>query len=181
MNMHKIFLTLLILTSLGVQSKESRIYKKLNSSEAQVTIKTDEKESIQAAIYTDGIENNQFINDMLMDKNSILSKLKSSIQNENCGKISPVGQLAVDGCGHVTITKEVRTSFGRGGWMSAGGSYTFFVGFTNDGTGRFFDVSHMVSISESAEAQTKSDGTYSGVILKSLTLVKIKRIDENTP
>ena len=179
--MHTIFLTILILTSLGVQSKESRIYKKLNSLEAQVIIKTDDKESIQAANYADGTENSQFINDMLMDKNSILSKLKSSIEKDNCGEISPTGQLSVDGCGHVTLTSEVRTSFGRGGWMSAGGSYTFFVGFTNDGTGRYFDVSHMVVISESTEAQTKSDGTYSGVILKSLTLVKIKRIDENTP
>ena len=179
--MHKIFLTLLILTSLGVQSKESRIYKKLNYSEAQVTIKTDEKESVQAGVYADGIENSQFIDDMLMDKNSILSKLKSSIENENCGKVSPAGQLSVEGCGHVTLTKEVRTSFGRGGWMSAGGTYTFFVGFTNDGTGQYFDVSHMVVISESTDAQRKSDGTYSGVILKNLTLVKIKRIDENTP
>jgi hypothetical protein len=166
---------------LSAMTAEKRSYTKINSSEAQVKIETDQKDSIQAASYVDGLENSKFIQDMLADKKSILYKLKSNIEQENCKQNSTPGKVWIDGCGEVTLTREVKTSFGRDGWMSGGGSYTFFVGFTNDGSGRFFDVSHMVIISERAEAQTKKDGSYSGVIIKSLDLVKIKKIDDQTP
>ena len=179
--MPKLLLTSIFFISLSLQATEVRTYKKTNSSQAQVTIKTEETESIQAASYVDGHENNKFINDMLNDKNSILYKLKSAIEIENCQKNSTPEKPFIAGCGQVTLTSEVRTSFGRDGWMSGGGSYTFFVGFTNDGSGKYFDVSHMVVISEIAEAEANSDGKYLGVIIKSLNLVKIKRIDENTP
>lgn len=179
--MKTILLGLFVLISFNALASEKRTYAKMNSSEAQVRIETEERDSVQAAVYADGLENTKFIQDMLNDKKSILYKLKSDIEKENCNKNSTSEKTWIDGCGEVTLTREVRTSFGRGGWMSGGGSYTFFVGFTNDGSGRFFDVSHMVIISESAEAQTKKDGNYSGIIIKSLNLVKIKRIDELTP
>lgn len=179
--MKTIFITLVILMSLNVSAAEKRTYTKLNSSEAQVIIETEEKDSIQASTYVDGFDNVQFIADMLNDKKSILYKLKTEIENENCKKYNANGKSWIEDCGQVTITKEVRTSFGRGGWMNCGGSYTFFVGFTNAGTGRFFDVSHMVTISETADAQIAKDGKYSGVVIKLLNLVKIKRIDENSP
>lgn len=178
--MKKILLGLFVLTSLSALATEKRYYTKINSSEAQVKIETDQKDSIQAASYVDGLENSKFIPDLLSDKKSILYKLKSSIEQENCKQNSTAEKAWIDGCGQVTLTPEVKTSFGRDGWMSGGGSYTFFVGFTNDGSGRFFDVSHMVIISERAEAQTKN-GIYSGVIIKSLNLVKIKKIDDLTP
>ncbi|MBC7537310.1 MAG: hypothetical protein H7281_00695 [Bacteriovorax sp.] len=179
--MKTILLGLIVLVSLNASASEKRTYTKMNSFEARVKIETEEKKSIQAAIYVDGLENAKFIKDMLSDKKSILSKLKSNLEIENCNKNSTPEKPWIDGCGEVTLTSEVRTSFGRGGWMSGGGSYTFFVGFTNDGTGHDFDVSHMVTFSERVEAQTTPDGNYSGVIIKNLYLVKVKKIDDLTP
>ena len=176
--MKSILISLFLLISINVRASEKRIYTKLNSREARVVIATSDIDLVQAASYVDGYENEKFINDMLNDKNSILFKLKSEIEKESCIGMNKVER---EECGHVTLTSEVKTSFGRNGWMSAGGSYTFFVGFTFNGTGRFFEATHMVVISETAEAQVKKDGKYSGVITKSLYLVKIKKIDDVTP
>ncbi|MGZ3789342.1 MAG: hypothetical protein ACXVLQ_12515, partial [Bacteriovorax sp.] len=116
--------------SMNLYAAEKRTYTKLNSTEAQVDIVTEEQASIQAATYVDGKENERFIKDVMKDKNSPLYKLKLAIEKENCETNSTPDQSWIEGCGEVTITKEVRTSFGRGGWSSGGSGYTFFVGFT---------------------------------------------------
>lgn len=179
----KLLLLPILLMSLMAQAHavEIRTYKKLNSSEASVVIQTDERQSIQAASYVDGKENDRFIQEMFKDKNSKLFQIRQTIEKENCNKTSTPEKTWIDGCGEVTLTKEVRTSFGRGGWASGGGGYTFFIGFTSEGSGRFFDVSHMANISEEVEAQTTSTGDYAGKLIKTLNLGKIIRIDDHSP
>lgn len=164
-----------------VSASESRTYEKINSSEAKVIIQTDQLGSIQAATYVDGKENERFIQEMFKDKNSKLYAIRTTLEKENCNKTSLPDKPWIDGCGGVTLTKEVKTSFGRGGWSSSGAGYTFFIGFTNEGTGRYFDVSHMATIGEDVEAQTTNNGEYTGKIVKTLTMEKVIRIDENTP
>lgn len=176
-----ILLGLVISMSFNALAFEKRTYTKINSSEAQVKIETEQKDFTQVENYLDGLENTKFIQDMLNDKKSILFKLISEIEIENCHQPVIANKLLTGDCGEVTLTKEVRTSFGVSNDMSGGGTYTFFVGFTNAGSGKYFDVSHMVTISERAEAQTLKDGRYSGVVLKSLYLVKIKSIEEHSP
>lgn len=173
-------LLLLCMVTTG-HADEKRTYTKINSSEAKVVIETQEHEGIQAAAYIDAKENERFIQDLMKDKNSKLYNLKLQIEKENCNQSTMPGKNKIDGCGEVTLTKEVRTSFGRGGWSSGGSSYTFFIGFTNEGSGRFFDVSHMVTISEAVEAQIKKNGEYAGSIIKTLEMGKITRIDEDNP
>ncbi len=171
---------LLTVTSVA-SAGEKRTYTKVNPSEAKVVIETDQLGGIQAASFVDGRENERFIQEMFKDKNSKLYQLRAAIEKENCNKNSTPEKPWIDGCGQVTLTKEVETSFGRGGWASAGAGYTFFIGFTNEGTGRFFDVSHMASIGEDVEAQTTTSGDYAGKSVKTLTLQKVIRIDEHTP
>jgi hypothetical protein len=179
--MKNILIGVVLFSTFCAHAAEKRSYIKINSSEAQVTIETNLQETVQASQYVDGKENAQFVKDLLSDNKSLLSKIVSTIEIENCkNKYSSFNQSIVD-CGAITITNEVLTSFGRDGWMSSGGSYTFFVGFTSEGSGRYFEVSHMVVISENVEAQIKKDGNYSGVIIKTLNLVGIKRIDDLTP
>lgn len=174
----KPLLVILLLSSLsfGLHAEEKRTFKKLSEKDAEVTIQTEETDSTQAAVYVDGQENSTFINMLLKDKSSDLSKLKRSIELENCEETSTDENSWIDGCGEVTITSEVRTSFGRGGWMSAGATYAFFVGFTMDGSGRFFSATHMVTISEEAEAQTDGDFEYNGIVMKHLTLDEIAKL-----
>lgn len=169
------FLLLNVFTT--IQAAEQRTYIKYNSSEARVIIKTDGQNAIEASTYVDAQENEKFIQDLLNDKNSKLNELKVAIENENCQQFSSHTKSQIIGCGEVTITKEVRTSYGKGGWDMAGSSYSFFVGFTNEGSGRYFDTSYMVTISEVVEAQTNKDGTYAGTVIKTLNLGPIKRID----
>ncbi len=159
--------------SFNVMAEETRSFKKVSSSEATITIKTEETDFVQAASFVDAKENEEFINQLLKDENSSLAKLVKEIELKNCEATSTPDNKWIDGCGEVTITEAVRTSFGRGGWQSAGAAYTFFVGFTSDGTGRFFDASHTVTISESADAQTNENGDYNGIVLKYLTLSEI--------
>jgi hypothetical protein len=170
---------LFALISSAAHAEEKRTYKKVSSSQATVTIKTEEQDGTQVAIYTDGQENAQFIQDLLKDKNSKLYQVKQEIEKANCGEFSSDDNPHIPGCGEVTVTNEVRTSFGRGGWASCGSGYTFFMGFTSEGTGRFFDVSHMVTITEYAEAVTKDNGDYAGSIIKTLDLAKV--VDINDP
>lgn len=159
---------------------EKREYKKLNSIEALVTITTEETDGTQAAVYVDAKENDQFVADLLKDSSSKLAQLVKKIELEVCGETSTPEKKWIDGCGEVTLTESVRTSFGRGGWAEANASYTFFVGFSHDGTGRFFNASHMVTISESAVAQTKPDDyEYNGVILKYLSLDTVTNIENS--
>lgn len=170
---------LLLLFTAGAQAADTRTYTKISSKEARIKIDTVQKDSIQAAVYLDGQENKKFIQDLMEDKNSPLYKIKLSLEKENCGTISTKKWIA--GCGQVTITDEVRTSFGRAGWESGGAGYTFFMGFTNEGSGHFFDVSYMITISERSEAKANKQGEYLGVVMKTLDLARIKKLDEQTP
>lgn len=178
--MKYLFLPLTLL-SFAVQSEEIRTYKKLNSSQAEVIIQTVEQDGTQAATYVDGKENWQFVKDLIKDKKSLLYKLKKKIEMENCETTSTETDSHIPGCGEVETTEMLRTSFGRGGWDSGGAGYTFFIGFRQDGTGRFFDVSHMVTISESVQAETTPEGEYAGKVLKVLNFGRITRIDERQP
>jgi hypothetical protein len=165
----------------NINAIEKRTYTQHNSSEAIVAIETGNEKNIQASSYVDALENELFIHHLLIDQNSKLFQLKARIEKENCDHITTNENPSTNGCGKVTITKEIRISFGRGGWETAGASYVFFVGFTNKGSGRYFDVSRMVTISETAEAQTNQNGTYKGTVVKTLRLGPIKRIDEDVP
>lgn len=170
---------LLLALSFNCQAEEIKIYKKLNSSQAEVVIQTAQQDGIQTAAYVDGGENDHFVSDLMSDKKSLLNKLKRQIEMENCEQTSTDETTQIPGCGEVQLTNFILTSFGRGGWDSAGAAYTFFIGFRQEGTGRFFDVSHMVTISESVLAQTTEDGSYAGKIIKTLNFGKITRIDEH--
>ena len=80
--MKSLFLCLLLLTlsSNLLASEESRSYKKISSTEAVVTIKTEETDGTQAAAYVDAKETEQFINDLLKDPSSPLAKLVKEIE-----------------------------------------------------------------------------------------------------
>ena len=175
--MKTLLLTSLLLLSNYSLADESRTYKKISSVDALIEIKTEEQDSTQAAAYVDAQENDRFIQELLKDKESPLSQLKTQIELSNCETTSTEENDWIDGCGEVTITKSVRTSFGRGGWQSAGAAYTFFVGFTSDGTGRFFDVSHMVTITETAEAQIDAEYNCNGTVHKFLSLDTIVELE----
>lgn len=160
---------------------EKRTYTKMSSSKAMVKIEAQEEGRIQAALYVDARENDQFINSMLSDKASSLAKLKLQIEKDFCSKNSATNSNQIEGCGEVTLTKVIRTSFSRGGWMSGEAAYTFLIGFTAEGTAKTFYATHLISFSENVNAQIKSDGTYSGVFLKTIELDKIKELEDNTP
>ena len=180
--MKQLFSTFLLVSLMGsIQAAETRAYTKINSSEATVVIATEERSSTQAAIYVDGKENERFIQEMFKDSKSKLFQIRQAIEKENCNKNSTPDKTWIDGCGEVTLTKEVRTAFGRGGWASGAAGYTFFIGFTSEGSGRFFDVSHMAIISEDVEAQTTSTGDYAGKVVKKLSMGKIIKLDDHSP
>jgi hypothetical protein len=174
------FAALLLAYSSFALAETSKKFEQVSDIAALVTIKTEEQDGTQAAVYVDASDNTQFIQEMLKLQGSPLAELKKKIELENCEQTSTPENDWIDGCGQVVITEEVRTSFGRGGWMSAGAGYTFFVGFLSDGSGRFFDATHMVTIFENCEAQMK-DGTfeYNGIVLKSLSLEGIKELEQS--
>lgn len=174
----KLILLTLLLSSFALSAHaaaEKRVITKMNSSQLRVKIETEERQSTQAASYVDARENANFINSMLKDKISALGKLKAQIEKDFCSF------ERVEGCGEVTLTKEVRTSFARSGWMSGVANYTFFIGFTADGSGKHFYATHMVKFSESAEAQINREGTYSGIVLKTIEMGKITELEDTTP
>lgn len=168
--MKALILGLLVLTISSHAQAESRAYKKISSSEAVVTIHTDETDGTQAIFYTDGSSNDQFLQDLLADKSSDFYKAAQAIVLENCG-----GEES--DCGEVTLTDSVRTGFGRGGWMEAGSAYTSFLGFTHNGTGRFFGVDYQIEVIEDVVAQVNADYEYSGVVIKTLSAT-IKKIEK---
>jgi len=171
---------LLAYSSFALAAPESRSFEQQSDIAALVTIKTEETDATQAAAYVDAKENKQFIKEMLKMEGSPLAELKRKIEMDNCEQTSTPENDWIDGCGQVVITDEIRTSFGRGGWMSAGAGYTFFVGFMSDGTGRFFDATHMVTIFENCEAQTvEGTGDYNGTILKYMSLEGIKELEQS--
>ncbi|WII71892.1 hypothetical protein QJS83_15620 [Bdellovibrio sp. 22V] len=157
----------------SAHADDVRTFSKLGPNTALVKIDTEDKEGTQAAMYIDGIENQEFITMMLADPTSSLSILRKQIETENCPDEVPTPEGHIPGCGEVEFTPIVQTAFGRGGWMEAAATYTFFVGFRFEGTGHYFESTHMVSFSERAEAQVDDNMDYLGVVLKTLNLEKI--------
>lgn len=164
---------ILSLVMANAMAQDSRTYTKVSSSKAIVTINTPDEDSVQAAIYLDGAENEKFIQDLLKDKNSELAKLKAKLELENCGEVSTDDNAWIDGCGEVHISDAVNTDFGRSGWMGGFSGYSFFVGFRSDGTGRFLSSNHLVQIFESTEALVDTEGEYTKTVEKTLSLGKI--------
>ena len=173
--MKTLALSLVLLASLAAHAEE-RVFRKVSADQAEVSIKTEDSEGVQAAAYVDGSDNQAFIDMMLADPASKLAQLVRSIEVENCGEDSVSEGGWISGCGEVHITSAVMTSFGRGGWMGGGAVYTLFVGFRHDGTGHFFDASHMVRISEGVEAQVDEFGEYTGRVLKSLDFAGVTQL-----
>ncbi|MGZ3818045.1 MAG: hypothetical protein ACXWRZ_15380 [Bdellovibrio sp.] len=151
---------------------EQRSFKKSSPDAAIVQITTGSpQQSVQAADFVDAMENKQFIEMMLSDKASQLAKIRRDLELENCGKESVDGKW-IESCGQVQLTDYVLTSFGRLGWMMAGASYSFFVGFRMDGTGRYFNSSYLVTINETVEANENGNRNYTGSLVKSLKKIK---------
>lgn len=167
--MKALVLSLLVLTVSSQAHAESRTYKKINSSEAVVTIHTDEKDGTQAMLYNDGKENDTFIQDLLTDKSSAFYKASQNIILEYCGKTE------VTNCGNVTLTESIRTAFGRAGWMETGSVFTSFLGFTHEGSGRYFGVDYQIEVTEEVAAQVNADDQYNGIVKKHLSAT-IKKI-----
>jgi hypothetical protein len=155
--------------------EEIRTYKKTGATTAEVLIQNADT---QAAMYIDGNENAQFISELLEDSQSPLSKLAKEIQDEMCGDMTDEEDMPLDySCGYVDLSNTVMTSYGRGGWMSAGASYTFFMGFRHAGTGRFFESTHMITIHESVEATVDENYEPNGEMVKYLEFGKIKKLE----
>jgi hypothetical protein len=153
-----------------------RTYKKTSSDSAEVLIETGS--SMQAAELVDRAENQKFIDELLKDKNSKLAKLKAQIEMDSCGETSKsLEDSWIQGCGEVEITDYVLTSFGRGGWASAGAGYSFFIGFREDGTGHFFESSYIATFSEGVSAINDSDEDFKGNYLKTLSLDSITKLE----
>lgn len=151
-------------------------YKKVDSNTSSVLIDTHTEEINQAAIFVDGSYNKKFVEELLKDKKSELSQLKKKIELENCEQESTEENPYIDGCGEVELTAMVQTSFGRGGWASAGAAYTFFVGFRNHGTGRFFNSTHMITITENVEAVSNDGEEFKGIFINTLNLTSVKKL-----
>ncbi|KHD89962.1 MAG: hypothetical protein OM95_00020 [Bdellovibrio sp. ArHS] len=173
--MIKMILPLLVL-SLTAQAIEPKKISKTGANSALVRIETEEKDGTQAAAYIDAAEMPDFIQMMLSDSTSEFAKIKHELEMENCQETSTTPDGHIPDCGAVEWTNLVQTSFGRGGWMSAGAAYTLFIGFRFDGTGHFFEASHMVVLSESAEALVDGNMNYTGFINKELRLEKAERL-----
>lgn len=180
--MKKLMLVLTCLVVSTVAHAESRTFKKVSAEKATVKILPDggADSGVQAAEFVDAQENDQFIKMLLADPTSTLAKLRTQIEKETCeGATSTPENPWIDGCGEVEVTNSVQTSFGRGGWMGAGAGYTFFVGFRNDGTGHFFEASHMFTITEDVSADVNDEGEYIGSVTKDLSFGKLTKLPES--
>lgn len=171
-----ISLFVLIIGQAHADSTYKISYTKMDANSAQVIIATGPEGESQAAVLVNGEQNQQFIDELLKDKSSKLAQLKAQIEMENCETTSTDTETYIDGCGEVRITPAVVTSFGRGGWASAGAGYTFFVGFVEAGTGRFFEATYMIKMSESVEAIGGENDEFDGTFLKLLTLDEVKKL-----
>lgn len=170
--MKTLFTYLLVLLSFMsyADESESRVYTRINEKSAKVMIKS---EIMQAAELVDGAENERFLTELLFDSKSELFKIKNKLAKEFCEAGSVVKEnLEIEDCGYITITPGVITSFGRGGWAGAGAVYTIFIGFTANGSGRFFESKYMLKLSEDVNAE--SFGSSDGKFIKELKLISVK-------
>lgn len=169
----KWFVLILSFLSSVSWAAETRIFSKVDKERAIVKIHTEKQEGIQAAAYVDGAENEKFVKMLLAEPTSRLSQLRKQIEDKNCDFEAARFQGWIDDCGIVEWTPAVQTSFLRGGWMIAGGQYSFFMGFRQAGTGRMFDVTYMVVIQEEVSADVVDEMASTGSLTKELSVVKI--------
>lgn len=166
----------LLAFSSGASAGEVRSFMKVDAERAIVKIQTEDRQAVQAAAYADGAENEQFVRMLLEEPTSRLSLLRKQIEDHNCESEAARLDGWIDDCGIVEWTPAVQTSFARGGWMAAGAQYSFFVGFRHAGTGRMFDVTHMVVLQEDVTADVVEEMSPTGSLTKELSVVKILRL-----
>lgn len=162
-------------------SVEKRIFTKLNSKKVEIRIDTIERDMTDASAYVDGRENQQFIDALLGDKQSKLAEVKLKIEKDFCADPLKIHETWIEGCGEVSRSKESMTSFTKTGWNRGAATYSYLMGFTSEGSGKHFFPTHRVSFLETASAQIKSEGHYSGVILKSIELTSLQELVDDTP
>lgn len=155
---------------------ESRQFTKVDTERAVVKIVTDEGQGVQAAVFVDGEENEKFMKMLLEEPNSRLASLRDELEKENCDPSAQRYDSWIEDCGSVEFTDPVQTSFARGGWMSAGAQYTYFVGFRHAGTGHIFEATYMVVIQEEVNAEMNQQNGTPSVLKKDLSLVRIVRM-----
>lgn len=170
-----IFGGLLVLCS-GAWAGETRSFLKVDAERALVKIQAEDRQAVQAAAYADGAENDQFVRMLLEEPASRMSLLRKQIEDQNCEAEAARFDGWIDDCGIIEWTPAVQTSFARGGWMAAAAQYTFFVGFRHAGTGRMFDVTHMVVLQEDVTADVVDEMAPTGSLTKELSVVKILRL-----
>ena len=161
---------------ISAQAADKRTFSKTGPATATVKIETEAKDSVQAAVYVDGLENRKFIEMMIADKTSALAKLKAKIEMDQCQENSTTPDGWIPMCGRFEVTDLVRTAFERGGWMEAGAAYTFFIGFRFAGTGQMLETYSMATISEDVAADVDSQMEYLGTVKKQLKLQRIVAI-----
>lgn len=164
--------------TLSAFAAESRQFSKVDTEQAMVKIVTEESQGLQAAMYVDGAENEKFMKMLLEEPSSRLAALRDELEKENCDSEAPRYDSWIEDCGTVEFTEPVQTSFARGGWMSAGAKYTYFVGFRHAGTGHIFEASYMVVIQEEVNATLNQQTGAPGILTKDLSLVRIVRMPE---
>lgn len=172
--MKSLFLFFILLYSTSALSEIiTREYSKLSNESAVVKITTSFTDYVQAAEFVDGREVQRFIEDLSVDETSELFGILNIIKQRYCSDYFENSYRSVDNCGEVTFTPEVMSSFGRGGWLNAYAEYSLFVGFTYEGSGMYFSVSHIIVLAEDVEALVNDNDVYAGKLVKNIRLKHI--------
>lgn len=159
----------------GADQKAPPILRRIDDRQFGISIFTPKEEGVQAAAYVNANELPQVIELLLQDPKSEVSKIKKEIEEKTCPGVPP--QNISDECGHVEFTVAVQTAFGRGGWMDGGAAWTLFVGFRDNGTGRFYEAQYGVVINEDVVARVDQEGEYSGELVKTYTFIRVFKYD----
>lgn len=169
-----IFLLLFIFMNFSAfagETKKRNFVYLLEEQKGKVHIK-DEPDAV-AAIFNDGLENQMFLEKLLMDRRSSLYIIARNLELKICG-FNSLHFEWIEGCGQVTFTTPVKTHIHHNNLKNSQSGYLFFLGFLEDSPEVYMRPYYVGRINETVQVFEKEEYN----VLKVLELPYLKEYKE---
>lgn len=151
--------------------KERNFFYLIEEQKGKVHIK-DDPDAV-AAVFNDGLENQIFLEKILMDRRSPLYLMARNLELKICG-FNSLHFEWIEGCGQVTFTTPVETHLNRNNLKNSQSGYVFFLGFLEDSPEIKMRPYYLGKINETVQVYEKEEYN----VLKVLELSYLKEYVE---
>lgn len=125
-----LLLSVLVMTHASANDVKERDFVYLQE-EQKGKVHIKDSTDVVAAVYNDGLENQVFLETLLMDARSPLYLMARNLELQICG-FNSLHFEWIEGCGQITFSTPVETHLKHNNLKNSQSGYIFFLGFIED-------------------------------------------------